>query len=233
MQVIPVIDLMNGVVVHARKGDRAHYQPMVSSLCHGSAAPEIVDALLGLYPFPMLYIADLDAIQQRGHHRSLIDTLLATHPQLEIWIDAGIHTVADLALWQHARLRPVLGSESIADTHTWQQLSQACASQPILSLDFSVAGYQGPPELLHNIALWPQDVIIMSLPHVGSHQGPDTAKLQHFHDLAPAHHLYAAGGVRDLDDLQGLDQQGIKGALIASALHQGSLDSTALHSLLA
>ncbi|MFL9709884.1 HisA/HisF-related TIM barrel protein [Methylobacillus sp. Pita1] len=233
MQVIPVIDLMNGAVVHARKGDRAHYQPIVSNLCHGSEASEIVQALLGLYPFPILYIADLDAIQGRGHHRNLIDTLLSQHPDLEIWIDAGISSVADIQHWKHARLRPVLGTESIPDLATWHQLAQACASRHILSLDFTAAGYQGPPELLHNSTSWPQDVIVMSLPHVGSHNGPDMDKLTRFHSRYPGHCIYAAGGIRHLGDLQLLGGKGIKGALIASALHNGSLDKSALRTLLA
>jgi phosphoribosylformimino-5-aminoimidazole carboxamide ribotide isomerase len=207
VQVIPVIDLMNGAVVHARKGDRAHYQPIVSNLCHGSEASEIVQALLGLYPFPILYIADLDAIQGRGHHR--------------------------IQHWKHARLRLVLGTESIPDLATWHQLAQACTSRHILSLDFTAAGYQGPPELLHNSASWPQDVIVMSLPHVGSHNGPDMEKLTRLHARYPGHCIYAAGGIRHLGDLQLLGEKGIKGALIASALHNGSLGKSALHTLLA
>ncbi|MGY1489947.1 HisA/HisF-related TIM barrel protein [Methylobacillus pratensis] len=233
MQVIPVIDLMSGAVVHARKGDRAHYQPIVSNLCHGSEASEIVQALLGLYPFPILYIADLDAIQGRGHHRNLVDTLLSRHPGLEIWIDAGISSVADIQHWTHTRLRPVLGTESIPDIVAWHQLAQACAGRHILSLDFTAAGYQGPPELLHNTASWPRDVIVMSLPHVGSHNGPDMDKLIHFHSQCPKYNFYAAGGVRHLGDLQLLNEKGIKGTLVASALHNGSLDKTALRALLA
>ena len=231
MQVIPVVDLMNGVVVHARKGDRAHYQPIVSSLCQGSTASDIVHALLGLYPFPSLYIADLDAIQQRGHHRPLVDALLTAHPRLEIWIDAGIHSMTDIELWQHERLRPVLGSESIPDINTWHQLSQACANRQILSLDFTFAGYQGPVELLDNASLWPPEVIIMSLPQVGSNHGPDIDRLKELRARTPNHQLYAAGGTRHLADLKLLNQLGIKGSLVASALHQGSLDAASLHSL--
>lgn len=232
MQVIPVIDLMNGAVVHARKGDRAHYQPIVSNLCHGSKASEIVQALLGLYPFPILYIADLDAIQRRGHHRNLVDTLLIQHPGLEIWIDAGISSIADIQHWTHTRLRPVLGTESIPDIATWHQLAQACADRHILSLDFTAAGYQGPPELLQNTVSWPLEVIVMSLPYVGSHNGPDMEKLIHFHSQHPKHSFYAAGGIRQMADLQLLDKKNIKGALVASALHNGRLDKTALRDLL-
>ncbi|MCB5189645.1 nickel transporter [Methylobacillus arboreus] len=233
MEVIPVIDLMNGLVVHARKGERAHYQPLTSSLCKSSAVSEILEALLRLYPFPVVYIADLDAIQKRGHHLGLINQLLQQHPGLEIWIDAGINSIADIQYWAHDRLRPVLGTESIPDIATWHQLSQVCAGKHILSLDFTLAGYQGPPELLQSAQFWPSDIIVMSLPHVGSYSGPDIASLSQFRTQHPSHYIYAAGGIRHLADLQLLDARGIKGALIASALHNGNLDQAALQTILA
>lgn len=232
MQVIPVIDLMNGIVVHARKGDRAHYAPIVSNLCSGSAAPEILATLLGLYPFPAIYIADLDAIQKRGHHHDLVIKLLEQHPSLEIWIDAGIQSAENLAFWRHPRLRPVLGTESIPDLAAWQQLQQACLNPPVLSLDFTADGYQGPFELLHSAQHWPQDVILMSLPYVGSNNGPDMDRLNHFRMQYPSHRFYAAGGVRHQADLQLLNHQGMQGALIASALHNGHLSQVELHALL-
>ncbi|NBR98589.1 MAG: histidine biosynthesis protein, partial [Betaproteobacteria bacterium] len=32
MQIVPVLDLRDGIVVHARRGDRASYAPLRSSL---------------------------------------------------------------------------------------------------------------------------------------------------------------------------------------------------------
>jgi phosphoribosylformimino-5-aminoimidazole carboxamide ribotide isomerase len=68
VKLIPVVDLLNGEVVHARKGQRSHYLPLQSSLCQGTQPETVVGALLDLYPFRTLYIADLDAIQRRGSH---------------------------------------------------------------------------------------------------------------------------------------------------------------------
>ena len=39
---IPVIDLMGGIVVHARAGERARYEPLRSRLADGSEAVDIV-----------------------------------------------------------------------------------------------------------------------------------------------------------------------------------------------
>ena len=66
MQVIPVIDLMGGEVVRARMGDRASYRPIESPLSPTSDPVDVVRGLLAAYPFPTLYVADLDAIRARG-----------------------------------------------------------------------------------------------------------------------------------------------------------------------
>ena len=66
MQAIPVIDLMGGQVVRARMGDRASYRPLESPLSPTSDPVDVVRGLLGVFPFPTLYVADLDAIQGSG-----------------------------------------------------------------------------------------------------------------------------------------------------------------------
>ncbi len=45
---------------------------------------------------------------------------------------------------------------------------------------------------------------------------------------APGVHLFAAGGVRGPEDLAQLAQEGISGALVASALHDGRIDGPAI-----
>jgi len=53
-QSIPVIDLMAGRVVHARRGDRAAYGDLVSPLCATCRADDVVDGLLAVHPFTCL-----------------------------------------------------------------------------------------------------------------------------------------------------------------------------------
>ncbi|MCB5184489.1 nickel transporter [Methylobacillus gramineus] len=228
MKVIPVIDLMHGQVVHAKKGERQHYQPIQSALCNSSAPLDIVAALLELYPFKQMYIADIDAIQQRGNHSGTIAEITKAYPQLEIWLDAGISSVADLATWTDLNLQIIIGSESLSDLNTYQAIAQACNARFTLSLDFSLAGYQGPAELLSNIELWPDNVIIMTLQQVGSQAGPDFDRLKAFKQEHFHLNIYAAGGTRHLQDVMHLAQLEIAGVLVASALHHGSLSATEL-----
>src|SRR5208282_6859269 len=93
MLIIPVVDLMGGVVMRALAGRRDAYRPIVSPLAASSAPCEIVAGFLRLHPFRSVYIADLDAILGRGENARVVRNLADKFPQVAFWLDAGAHTV--------------------------------------------------------------------------------------------------------------------------------------------
>ena len=115
----------------------------------------------------------------------------------------------------------VLGSETQVDDRLVRQL--AGDERIVLSLDFRGDAFQGPPEVLANPRAWPRRIIAMTLARVGSGAGPDMGRLAALRRAAPDRRLYAAGGVRDLADVQALARADIAGALVASALHDERL----------
>lgn len=230
MDIIPVIDLMDGQVVHARYGDRRNYRPIQSGLCSDSEPLHIVSSLIQLYPFKRLYIADINAIQGRSHHGELINQLRSQYPTLEIWLDAAIHEAETAKSWQRQGIYCVIGSESLGDMHNYHQIKQALVGQFALSLDFARGQFIGPEQLLREDALWPKHVIAMSLDKVGSGTGPDVHLLDSLHRGAAQ--IYAAGGVRNADDLLTLKTSRVSGALVASVLHTGQLSSKAIEDII-
>ena len=230
MQIIPVIDLSLGRVVHARRGQRDLYQPVRSRLCEGSEPLAVVEGLLRLHPFRALYVADLDAIQGTGDNDASLAALGSAFPDLPIWLDAGFAEATACRRWLAAGSgQLVLGSEAQADTGLLQQLAgSGDAERVILSLDFRGEGFVGPPALLQRVELWPRRLIAMTLARVGSGEGPDLDRLRSLQAIAGDRRLYAAGGVRDLSDLGRLAMMGMAGALVASALHDGSLGAVDL-----
>jgi phosphoribosylformimino-5-aminoimidazole carboxamide ribotide isomerase len=222
MDIIPVIDLKGGVVVHARKGERAHYRPMISPLAATCDPLDVVRGLLSVYPFRTLYVADLDAIARAGDNRAALRRLRAALPSLRLWVDNGMADRSAAAAWLGAGLSDiVIGSEAQTDCG----LVRGLAHDPrvMLSLDFRGDTFQGPPDLLAEPSSWPRNVIAMTLARVGSGEGPDLARLCAIRDAAPAHRIHAAGGIRDAHDLEVLAAAGIAGALVASCLHDGRL----------
>jgi phosphoribosylformimino-5-aminoimidazole carboxamide ribotide isomerase len=63
----------------------------------------------------------------------------------------------------------------------------------------------------------------MNLRRVGSDAGPDFALIATLAAKAPGREVYAAGGVRSVEDLHRVASTGAAGALIATALHDGRL----------
>ncbi|MDO9281661.1 MAG: HisA/HisF-related TIM barrel protein [Methylotenera sp.] len=227
MKIIPVIDLLDGVVVHAKKGDRKHYQPIESLLTNSNKALDIVTALLELYPFPQLYIADLNAIQKYGDsynsNYKIIESITHRFPNLKLWIDAGISCNAELNVWDKLHSNLIIGSENFSSIGNFVSLRVSQESTFALSLDFMPNGYNGPLELLQNNSYWPKDVIVMSLANVGTNLGVNIKLMNEILVRAAGFNLYAAGGIRGVEDLLMLKKTGIHGALIATALHQKQL----------
>ncbi|ODN71365.1 HisA/HisF-related TIM barrel protein [Methylobrevis pamukkalensis] len=230
MDVIPVIDLKHGVVVRARLGERAAYQPIETPLAASSAPDDVVAGLLRLHAFRRLYVADLDAIEGRPRNDAVIGRIAAAFPALEIWVDNGLSTTADALGWLGVHpCRLVLGSESQTDGATLAALQDR---QPILSLDFRADRFLGPAAILASSDTWPGDVIVMTLGRVGSSAGPDLDLLGRLRRAArPGTRLWAAGGVRGADDLAALKAAGISGALVSTALHDGRIDAAVLKAL--
>jgi phosphoribosylformimino-5-aminoimidazole carboxamide ribotide isomerase len=225
MQIIPVIDLKQGEVVHARMGERDRYAPIRSPLAAGSAPVDIVAGLLRLHPFHALYAADLDAIAGTGDNGAALAAIRAAFPALSLWLDAGFAQAGACRAWlESGPGMLVLGSEAQRDERLLGELLHARgADRVILSLDFRGESFVGPPALLERPALWPERVIVMTLARVGSSAGPDLDRLAALQARAPDRRFFAAGGVRGPEDLAALRQLKAAGVLVASALHDGRL----------
>ncbi len=232
---IPVIDLQQGCVVHAIRGERESYRrlrlPTGTEAEAGAVAP-IVQVLLARSRSAVLYVADLDAIQGGAVQIDVIARLLESWPALTLWLDAGF---ADRSAAQAAqaplgalaaRCRPVFGSESLATPAALAELADD--PQAILSLDsragrpLDLAGCWRQP------ALWPATVIVMTLDRVGSAEGPDlTALAEARAQAGPSARdrcWVGAGGVRRPADLARAGAAGADAWLVATALHADAFD---------
>lgn len=221
MKIIPVIDLKNGLVVHAHQGQRDNYQPINSQLCQSADIYQVITAFLKLYTFDTFYIADLNAITGQGHHQELLEQVLLSFSDITFWIDRGYLSTRQNSTLPKNYL-PVLGSESYQDENISK--IETYGNDFILSLDFSGSLGLGAKTLFTNPSLWPKHIIVMTLEKVGSQSGPAFQKLYDFASLYPDKHFIAAGGVRGKTDLINLKKAGIQHALIASALHSGAIN---------
>lgn len=222
MLIIPVLDVKDGYVVRAQMGLRDTYRPIETPLSPTSAIRSVAEGLRRIHPFPVFYIADLDAIENGSNPFATADALSFLQPRPELWLDAGFRNARDVErALANSQISVVLGSESQANADLLETLS--AHPRLILSLDFRGDAFQGPPAILSQPALWPSRVIVMTLDKVGARRGPDFDRLQAVKDVAGNCEIVAAGGVRNAEDLERLDDIGIAGALVATSLHNGEL----------
>jgi phosphoribosylformimino-5-aminoimidazole carboxamide ribotide isomerase len=222
MRVIPVVDLLDGVAVHAVRGERSRYQPVESQLCSGSDPVVVARALVERCAASVVYVADLDGIMRGTPQTEALALLACALPGVELWLDAGFTDPASaLALIAQlpGNVTPVFGSETLrADTIS------DLPHDAILSLDQRHAMPLGDAALWHDATHWPARVIVMSLDRVGSFGGPDLATVAAIRRRAGKDRtIVGAGGVRNAADLSAAADAGADAWLIASALHDGSL----------
>lgn len=231
LRVIPVIDVLNGVVVHAVRGERDRYRPVNSILC-GSSNPLDVALTFRSLGFRELYVADLDAIM--GGHPSLSLPEQLARTGLATMVDAGITNLADArALLATGTSRVVIGTETLTEPNFLKEAVDSFGGERIrLSLDMrnrrlltrsskleelepaSAAG------LFRNMGV--TSFIALDLARVGSLQGPDTHLLETLVRTIPGE-ILVGGGIRNSDDLRELQSLGVQGALIATSLHSGAI----------
>lgn len=220
-EIIPVIDLRHGQVVRARAGDRASYAPIVTPLAKGSSPGAVAEGLLRAVAANTLYVADLDAIMDgTPPDRASLAAIRAACPGVNLWVDAGFADAAGVEAFLGCGFgRPVIGSESQGDAG----LVRALGNRAVFSLDTRGTDRLGPADLHDEPGHWPRDVIVMTLGRVGVGAGPDLERLQVLRSASPGTCLYAAGGVRGPADVAALREIGVAGALVATAIHDGTL----------
>jgi phosphoribosylformimino-5-aminoimidazole carboxamide ribotide isomerase len=227
MDVIPVIDIKNGQVVHAQAGRRNSYQPIRTVLSQTSTPRDVAAGLLRLAPFRKLYIADLDAIEGRAPNDIAVDAIAQVAPGVELWVDNGIADAAAALAWlNHFPHHLVIGSESQRDSKAVEALRME--KRALLSLDFRDDIFQGAAILHEDPRIWPSRVIVMTLARVGVAGGPDLDRVAEVVARAHGRQVIGAGGIRDCADLGAVASTGAAGVLVATALHSGALTGSAL-----
>lgn len=237
MRIVPVLDLKGGIVVHARRGRRADYEPLRSPLVDGCEPVPVARALCAVARTSSVYVADLDALAGEPVD---VRTLAALSAVAELWVDAGATTPERMAALARAGVaRNVAGTESLGLAAQGNRgraaLDQRDAAMPsppqVLSVDLRDGRLISPrPELAGRdpaaaaplaTALGVRELLVIDLDRVGSGSGPPLRAVAELAAALPGLAIYAGGGVRDDDDLRALESAGATGALVATALHEG------------
>jgi phosphoribosylformimino-5-aminoimidazole carboxamide ribotide isomerase len=233
MRILPVLDVMGVVVVRGVGGRRREYRPVVGRLTSSCAPLDVARAFRDHLGCTEIYLADLDAIAGAGPATDLYDAL--RRDGFALWVDAGVRDAAQArGLAASGVEGVVIGLETVRGP---AELSAACddlGERVVFSLDLKGGEPLGDrsewrqPDAkgiaAEAVALGVRRLLVLDLLRVGEGGGLGTEAL--CAALAAAHpgvELAAGGGVRGPDDLRRLRECGVTTALVASALHDGTL----------
>jgi phosphoribosylformimino-5-aminoimidazole carboxamide ribotide isomerase len=234
MRIIPVLDLKNGIAVHALRGERQTYQPVVSVLSPVADPLNVAAGFREQFGFNELYIADLDAILGQGSQHGLIRSL-ARRLEMNLIVDAGAANVEGVRQVLDLGARKVIiGAETLTN---WEAATTILDTFPpeklVFSLDMRLgkvlSAYQPlsalqPLDAIGKLfqAGW-REIILLDLARVGAQGGIDLDLLGKARHAYPRLTLLVGGGVRHVNDLVALRSLGVDGALIATIIHRGIL----------
>jgi phosphoribosylformimino-5-aminoimidazole carboxamide ribotide isomerase len=233
LKVIPVIDVLNGVVVHAVKGKRKEYKPVKSVLTRSVEPVEVAQTFKAL-GFSELYLADLDAIMGKQQPSICLYKSIAEATGLKLMVDAGI---TDLSLTEkilnNKVTKIIIGTETLKSKNFVQQaIQQFGAERIIISLDLmegkvlAKSDFDGTTDALGLLsefkAMGVLEFVVLDLSRVGSGEGVNVEFLKLvLKNMRSGVHV--GGGVRNLDDLELLKKIGVSGVLLATALHSAKI----------
>jgi phosphoribosylformimino-5-aminoimidazole carboxamide ribotide isomerase len=237
--VIPVLDLMDGCAVWARGGVRAAYAPVRSALAQEAGdAVALARAFRATLGCEECYVADLDAIMGRPLQHALLGWVATVGSRLLADVGAAAPTQAAHALVAGAD-RVIVGLETLPSFGALAAIVQAHGSDRVVfSLDLWAgqpvvrpgSPHGGGPMALVKEAVRAgvAAVIVLDLARVGSGDGADLALGAEIRRAYPGLELLVGGGIASRHDLADAAAAGYDGALVASALHDGTLDAASV-----
>jgi phosphoribosylformimino-5-aminoimidazole carboxamide ribotide isomerase len=232
LKIIPVLDILDGVAVHAVRGRRKEYKPLRSALV-ASADPLEVAVVFRNLGFNELYVADLDAITSKKPNTTVVKRI-ADETGLRLMVDAGVADLprAEELLKNHVS-KVIIGTETLPTIRfVGEAIESFGKDRVVVSLDLKdgrvlskpeIGKFKKPADILRELqGMGLEQVIILDLSRVGSDEGVNMPLLKEILSRFKPK-VFVGGGVRDLKDLMGLEKTGVFGVLLATALHSGRI----------
>lgn len=223
MPCVFVLDLFNGAVVHAVQGKRSRYEP-IDRFSRIVSSSDPIAVVKEIRP-KEVYIADLNLLTGSGDNLATISEISR---QTKTMADIGISRIFDLDRLA-CYVSPVLGTETaslklIEDASSQRDIvvSIDMKAGQVLTRDTELAK-QSPLDILARLnGLSLEAIILLDLNRVGTSFGLDRDFLERAVSISN-HALILGGGVKDVCDLRALEDMGFRGALVATAVHNGRI----------
>ena len=230
-RIIPVLDIIDGVVVHAVAGQRERYKPITSKIVDGSDPVKVADAFRSQFETSEIYIADLDAIREIGTNLDVVNDIIDS-TGLNVILDYGVKSQDDAKkLIEYGIGSVVVSTESMQSLDVIESALNL-SNSIVGSLDLSESRVlaenpqirkSAPLDLaIQFMQMGLKRLIVLDLALVGTRKGPLHSTLTSI-CTGTSLDIIAGGGVRNIEDLILLSNLGVCAVLVATALHRGSI----------
>lgn len=187
--------------------------------------------------FRALHVVDLDAALGSGNNRVIIAEILAAS-DVPVQVGGGVRDdEAVESLIEAGAASVIVGTRAINDAEWLQRISATHPKRITVAADvrgdaITTRGWTeqtalNPEELLDSMnTLALAGVLVTDVGREGQLGGVDVAKFERYAQHT-TQRLIAAGGIRDLADLRGLQRAGVGGAVLGMSLYVGTIDPQA------
>ncbi|MCK4281453.1 MAG: hypothetical protein KAX10_04995 [Candidatus Lokiarchaeota archaeon] len=232
MRIIPVIDLLNSIVVHAIAGKRETYSPLFSVLIKDSSDPiKLIEAYIEKLSVSEIYIADLDSILKNTPNLDIIKNIINIF-DIDILLDPGIKSEQDL--WKFYELginKLILGTETILSMKIIENALDIFKQRDIIvSIDLKKNKLLTQSQELKNLSPFHfikqiqkfgvSEVILLDLSRVGKKTGNIPREFLEIRNNTEIS-LLIGGGIKDFNDILKIEKYNFSGVLLATAIHEG------------
>ena len=231
MIIYPAIDLIAGEVVRLHKGDFAQ------KTTYGTD-PVAVARSYAAAGAAWLHLVDLDGAKDPAQRQTDLIGRIIAESGLKVQTGGGIRSRADVeALVTAGASRVVIGSLAVREPDLVAGMIRDFGPETIcLAADvvrpadeflIAVSGWQEASDMSLSAflagfeAAGLRHVLCTDIDRDGTMQGPNTGLYHTVKDAFPAIQLQASGGVKGIEDLDGLPTDGV---IIGRAIYEGAID---------
>jgi phosphoribosylformimino-5-aminoimidazole carboxamide ribotide isomerase len=236
MQVIPAIDLRDGVCVQLVGGSYADERIRIPD-------PLAVAEEWARLGFGRIHLVDLDAATGRGSNREIVRAILVPgatkwirrDKSLRVQCGGGVRDLDTIAeLLAAGASEVVLGTRAIEDRAWLEVVVSRYPNRIIVAADtrarrvvthgWSETASQNVVDFIDELSPLPlAAILVTAVEKEGRMEGPDVTLMREL-ALRSKPPLQASGGVRSVDDLRVLAELGVSAAVVGMALYTGALD---------
>ncbi len=222
--IIPVLDIMNGIAVSGKSGQRESYNPL-ETVFHPSSDPYKIANALKNAGARRIYIADLDAIENKTPNHHIIKKISQKIP---VMLDSGVSNVYKAKKALEVAEKVIIATETLKSMDELDNiLNSYDKDRYIISIDikdnkiFSKHLDINIETVIKKMKeLNPSEIILLDISRVGTEKGVNPILIKKFLKLNSS--LIIGGGIR-IKDIKELEKLGLNKFLVGTALHTNRL----------